>query len=298
MIVISMTNCPPKVRGDLSKWLMEINTGVYVGQVNARVREALWKRVCENIAEGQATLVYSTNNEQHMEFRVHNTNWKPVDYDGLWLIKHPDVKKTLKQGNDVQTGYSNAAKYQKGKRRREKNQFCTSDYVILDLETTGLQPDKDSIIEIGALRIIHGKRDGEFQTFIKIDEKLPKEIIELTGITDGLLEEKGVEVQKAISELLNFVSDMNVVIYNASFDCAFLEEICRKNQLAMLENYVVDGLGYIRKRVKGIADYKLETVARHLEVEFFERHRAINDCRLLYEIFLKLNPHASLLAPP
>lgn len=53
MIVLTMTNCPPKLRGDLSKWLLEINTGVYVGNVNARVRELIWKRVCENIKTGK-----------------------------------------------------------------------------------------------------------------------------------------------------------------------------------------------------------------------------------------------------
>ena len=83
MIVVSMTNCPPKLRGDLTKWLMEINTGVYVGQVSARVREALWKRICENIGSGQATMVFSTNNEQHMDFYVHNSSWIPVDLDGM-----------------------------------------------------------------------------------------------------------------------------------------------------------------------------------------------------------------------
>ena len=62
MIVLTMTNCPPKLRGDLSKWLLEINTGVYVGNVNARVSELIWKRVCENIKNGQATLVFPANN--------------------------------------------------------------------------------------------------------------------------------------------------------------------------------------------------------------------------------------------
>ena len=85
-----MTNCPPKLRGDLSKWRLEINTGVYVGHVNARVREALWQRICENIRDGQATMVFTTNNEQHMDFYVHNTSWKPVDLDGIKLMKHPD----------------------------------------------------------------------------------------------------------------------------------------------------------------------------------------------------------------
>ena len=64
MIVLSVANCPAGLRGDLSKWLCEINTGVYVGRINARVREELWERVCKNIKNGQATMVYSVNNEQ------------------------------------------------------------------------------------------------------------------------------------------------------------------------------------------------------------------------------------------
>ena len=49
MIVVTLTDCPPRLRGDLSKWLLEINTGVYVGQLNKRVREELWKRICDNL---------------------------------------------------------------------------------------------------------------------------------------------------------------------------------------------------------------------------------------------------------
>ena len=78
-----MTDCPPRLRGDLSKWLQEVNTGVYVGNVSARVRDALWERVCENLKNGRATMVFSANNEQRMDFRVHNTSWKPVDYERL-----------------------------------------------------------------------------------------------------------------------------------------------------------------------------------------------------------------------
>lgn len=90
MIVITLTKCPLKLRGDLSKWLIEINTGVYVGKVSARVRDALWKRICENISDGHAMMVFSAQNEQNMDFRVHNTTWMPVDFDGIKLMKHPN----------------------------------------------------------------------------------------------------------------------------------------------------------------------------------------------------------------
>lgn len=80
MIVLSLSNCPPKLRGDLSKWLVEINAGVYVGRVSARVRDELWQRVCENLRDGRATMVFRANTEQGMDFRVHNTN---LDSRGL-----------------------------------------------------------------------------------------------------------------------------------------------------------------------------------------------------------------------
>ena len=82
-----MTNCPPRLRGDLSKWLCEINTGVYVGNVSSRVRDAVWDRVCQNLKNGQATLVYTAAGEQRMEFRTHNTSWEAVDFDGRQVLR-------------------------------------------------------------------------------------------------------------------------------------------------------------------------------------------------------------------
>ena len=89
MIVIMLSDCPPKVRGDLSKWLCEINTGVFVGNVSSRVREEVWQRICENIKSGQATMVFSAPGEQKMDFRVHNTTWEPVELDGIKLMRRP-----------------------------------------------------------------------------------------------------------------------------------------------------------------------------------------------------------------
>ena len=59
MVVLTITNCPPALRGTLSRWMFEIHTGVYVGKMSAKVRDLLWDKVCENIKSGQATMVYS-----------------------------------------------------------------------------------------------------------------------------------------------------------------------------------------------------------------------------------------------
>jgi CRISPR-associated protein Cas2 len=74
MIILTLTDCPPSLRGDLSKWLVEISTGVYVGRVSARVRESLWERVKEYAKTGRATLVYPAKNEQRMVLYLSSEN--------------------------------------------------------------------------------------------------------------------------------------------------------------------------------------------------------------------------------
>ncbi len=89
MIVIVLSKCPPALRGDLTKWMFEISTGVFVGRLTARVRDELWERVVCYCGDGRATMVYSASNEQRMQFRVFNTDLIPTDFDGLWLMVKP-----------------------------------------------------------------------------------------------------------------------------------------------------------------------------------------------------------------
>ena len=89
MIVIVLSKCPPALRGDLTKWLFEVSTNVFVGRLTARVRDELWDRILIYCKDGRATMVYETDNEQRMESRVHNTGWQPTDFDGIWMMMKP-----------------------------------------------------------------------------------------------------------------------------------------------------------------------------------------------------------------
>ena len=70
MVVIVLTACPVGLRGDLTRWLLEISPGVFVGHLDARVREKLWERIVELSKNGRAIMVYSARNEQHLAFKV------------------------------------------------------------------------------------------------------------------------------------------------------------------------------------------------------------------------------------
>lgn len=286
MIVVSMTKCPPKLRGDLSKWLLEINTGVYVGHVSARVRDALWKRICENIADGQATMVFNAQNEQHMDFYVHNSEWKPVDFDGIMLMKHPE-KGGYFPDSEMKDGFSNAAKRRMAKKRRKKEPL--SSYVILDIETTGLSAENDDIIEIAVAEVENGKAVNQHEWLIKTDKHISSEIQKLTGINNEMLEENGADIEYVLPEVFGIIEGRNVIIYNAAFDIGFLENQSDKMNIEFPSIQIHDVLALAKNQIKGLANYRLDTVASYLGIEIKKRHRAGDDCLLLNDAFIKLN---------
>jgi len=114
MMVLIVSDCPVSLRGDLTKWLVEINTGVFVGRVSARVRDKLWERVCNSLKNGRAALVFSARNEQNMSFRVHNSEWIPIDFDGITLMLRPSPARAKKLGG-LRLGYSKASQYRRAK---------------------------------------------------------------------------------------------------------------------------------------------------------------------------------------
>ena len=116
MIVVVLTACPPGLRGDLTRWLLEISPGVFVGHVSSRVRERLWERIVDMVKDGRATMVYSARNEQHLAFKVHRADWGPVDCDGLELIKRPSGTEHAAAVGKTRTGWSSASKYRQARR--------------------------------------------------------------------------------------------------------------------------------------------------------------------------------------
>ena len=90
MMVIILEKVPVSLRGELSRWLIEPHSGVFVGHVSAMVRERLWMKVCSKLKGGGALMIYSTNNEQRYKMEMFGyTKREIVDFDGLQLIRIP-----------------------------------------------------------------------------------------------------------------------------------------------------------------------------------------------------------------
>ncbi|MGW7753647.1 type I-E CRISPR-associated endoribonuclease Cas2e [Streptomyces violaceusniger] len=108
MTVIVLTQCPVGLRGFLTRWLLEISPGVFIGGPSARIREALWNEVKQYAGNGRALLAYSTNNEQGFAFETHDHKWHPVDHEGLTLIRRPNQQ--APSAAAPQRGWSKASK--------------------------------------------------------------------------------------------------------------------------------------------------------------------------------------------
>ncbi len=96
MIVIVLEKVPTSLRGELTRWLLEVHTGVFVGSISAMVRELLWKLIMEKLSEGGGIMIHNAANEQGYSLRTcGNTARQIVDFDGLALVHCPNPKKQL-----------------------------------------------------------------------------------------------------------------------------------------------------------------------------------------------------------
>ena len=282
MIVITMTDCPTKLRGELSKWLIEVNTGVFVGNVTTKVREQLWDRTCKNIDKGRATMVFSSPGEQKIDFLVHNTAWEPIDFDGIKLIRRP-----LKEESHLDaTIVEKKAQKKESSKSRKNSQAKT--YVAVDTETTGLNPETCMLIEVAATRISDGKIGASFSALIRQNDPLPETVVTLTGITDNELQYSGRNEKEVLEGFTAFVGDSTLICHNAKYDSAVIENALSRCGLAPLKNEIEDTFKIAKRMLKGETSLKLNALADYLKLPHTPTHRALQDSLVTAELYLKL----------
>lgn len=299
MIVISLVNPPRSLHGDLSKWLIEINTNVYVGNVNARIREALWERITETIKTGQATMVYTTDNEQGMNVKVWGTTWQATDFDGFLLIKRPFPKENTSNSRSSRSylghskysnfhNHSNPHSLDPATVKEEEVNEDKEVFAVIDIETTGLDFRKDSIIEIGFLKATSQRILLKKNYLIKTDKQLSEEIVKLTGITNDLLEKDGVDLGEAIKQLAKHTDHLPAVFHNANFDLKFLTSASKEAGIKMPRWTVHDTMQMAKRRIPGLENYQLQTLCNKLKCTSKSTHRALDDCIATWEVYVKL----------
>ncbi|MDR1663953.1 MAG: type I-E CRISPR-associated endoribonuclease Cas2e [Clostridiales bacterium] len=294
MLVLTLTDCPIGLRGDLTKWLFEIDAGVFVGQINARVREELWDRIKETCRNGRAVLVYNAEGEQRLTFRVHGSTWEPIDFDGIKLMLRPSPSRLKEKQKAASHGFSDAAKRRAAKRFSPIRARYPDDYVVVDVETTGLEPETDELLEIGALKVSAHEIIDTFQSIIHIERPIPPHIKSLTGITDERVHENGRPILDVLNEFFAFIGALPIVAHNVDFDTGFLLSACARHGLRLFSNRCIDTLSLAKRLIKDIPDHKLGTLANYFNLPQNNAHRSLGDCQTTKALFEKLIIFASI----
>ncbi len=165
-----------------------------------------------------------------------------------------------------------------------------AEYVVLDVETTGLRPGPDRVIEIAGLRLHGGQIVDSFQTLVNPLRRLPPFIVQLTGITNEMVA-KAPPAEQILPTFLSFIDGATIVGHNVSFDIGFL---AYEAQL-LGQTFPIDGLDTIalaRRLLPGLRRFKLAMVAQHLNIPASNRHRAMGDTKVTAAVFLKILDHA------
>ncbi len=160
-------------------------------------------------------------------------------------------------------------------------------FVVFDVETTGLSTAYDTIIELAAVKIKEGKVIDKFERFANPHKPLTAKIIELTHITDDMLQDAP-EVDQVVTEFKEFIGDAIVVAHNASFDIGFLYTAYEKAGIHGVIHPVIDTLELSRFLNPTLKSHRLNTLCKRYGIELTQHHRAIYDTEATGELMLHL----------
>ena len=160
-------------------------------------------------------------------------------------------------------------------------------YVVYDFETTGIDPNNDEIIEIGALKIEKGKFSEVFSTLVRPKKLIPPEATKVNRITNEMVKD-AYSIEQILPDFYLFCKDCQMVGYNSiAFDYLFLDSAAKKIGIKF-SNTQLDAFLLAKQKIKDIFNYKLASVAKYLDVNLIGAHRALNDVIATAEVFLKL----------
>ncbi|MBR6381893.1 MAG: PolC-type DNA polymerase III [Lachnospiraceae bacterium] len=160
-----------------------------------------------------------------------------------------------------------------------------TDYVVFDLETTGLSPVMNRIIEIGAVKVSGGKITDRFSCFVNPEEPIPYHITKLTSITDADVRDAD-RIAEVLPRFLSFCEGCALVAHNAEFDVNFIKEKCREQGYPKEFTYL-DTMPLARVQLPGHARYTLDAVAKVLGIDPGHHHRAVDDAECTAKIFVR-----------
>ncbi len=201
----------------------------------------------------------------------------------------PIANHQLKKGEDFKIIYGVEGYFVddvKGLIQNEKGQKIDSEYVVFDIETTGLSPTNNRIIEIGAVRIKDGRIQDTFSEFVNPEVPIPYTITKLTSITDAMVQ-NAPTIEVILPKFLEYIGDASVVAHNAAFDTGFIRENAKRLGL-VFDSTIVDTMTLAHILLPELGKYTLDRLCKQFGVVNEHHHRACDDAAATAEIFVKM----------
>lgn len=151
------------------------------------------------------------------------------------------------------------------------------DYVVFDLETTGLDPFTCKIIEIGALKYKNNELVDEFSFLINPDCPISSTITNITGIDNETIKDAP-KIAEILPKFITFIEDLTLIAHNSSFDLSFIEENIKNLHLDMIKNPNIDTVALAKEYLPQVYNYKLTTLKNYFKLDFGS-HRSVDDCK-------------------
>ena len=191
------------------------------------------------------------------------------------------ISETNKLSDSAKYSCSNTNSYNYNKKddtdvTYSKVEAAPDDYVVFDLETTGLKYSSDAILEIGAIKYIDNVEAERFHTYVRTNKTIPDYITRINGITSSTIKDAPM-IRSALKDFIDFIGDYTLIAYNSDFDMSFLQYNCKTKLNKTVENDVIDALPLARKYLSELPNKKLETVKQHFKLKVGS-HNAIDDC--------------------
>lgn len=167
--------------------------------------------------------------------------------------------------------------------------FDTTEFVVVDVETTGWSPDEAQITDIAAVRVSAGRMAGLFCSLVNPGTVIPAQIVSLTGITDTMVA-KAPPLHRVLPAFLDFAAGSVLTAHNAEFDLAFLTAACRDCRVPWPGFDVLDTVTLARRLlpVEEVTDCRLSTLATHFAARILPRHRALPDALATADVLVGL----------
>lgn len=163
-----------------------------------------------------------------------------------------------------------------------------TNYIVFDIETTGLSNKWDEIIEISAIKIKDGIPSDDFNSLIKPENPISEFITELTGISNDMVSTAPL-IKDVLPKFLDFVGNSILVGHNVNFDINFVYNACAKHlNGSLLSNDFVDTLKLSRHLLPDLDSHRLKDISEALGITYENAHRACNDCKFTYLCFEKM----------